>query len=119
MLTAYFAAALACANLGDFGGALVRLERMARPLAEVEDAQYHARATTTLSWVWRELGDLPRARDLAVQATELVGGQGERSHPAAHAWLALAECALLAGDEAEAARLRREAFGADRAARLE
>jgi len=63
MLTAYFAAALACANLGDFGGALVRLERMARPLAEVEDAQYHARATTTLSWVWRELGDLPRARD--------------------------------------------------------
>ncbi|HVD15441.1 MAG TPA: AAA family ATPase [Actinomycetota bacterium] len=111
MLTAQFGSALACANLGDFAGALARLERLARPLAEVEDATYHARAATAASWVWRELGDLPRARDLALRATELAGGSDAGSHPALHAWLGLAECALVGGDEAEAGRLLQQAAG--------
>jgi DNA-binding SARP family transcriptional activator len=105
MLTSSFFATLASANLGDLPGALRRLATMERLLADVEDPTYHARAATTGSWLWRELGDLGRARDLATGAVELVGQAGVASHPGLHAQLALAECAIQAGDEAEAARL--------------
>src|SRR4029453_10147912 len=65
MLTSCFAATLACANLGDLRGALGRLALRERMVAEVEDRFYHARAATAGSWLWRELGDLGRARALA------------------------------------------------------
>jgi ATP/maltotriose-dependent transcriptional regulator MalT len=105
MLTSSFFATLASANLGDLRGALRRLATMERLLADVEDPTYHARAATTGSWLWRELGDLGRARELAARAVELVGQAGAASHPGLHAQLALVECAIQAGDEAEAAGL--------------
>jgi len=105
MLTSSFVATLASANLGDLRGALDRLATMERLLADVEDPMYHARAATTGSWLWRELGELDRARDLATRAVELVGQAGAASHPGLHAQLALAECAIQAGDQAEAAGL--------------
>jgi hypothetical protein len=111
MLTASFAATLACANLGDLGGALDRLALLERLLADVEDRFYHARAATVGSWLWRELGDQGRARDLAGRATELLGPATTGTHPGLHAQLALAECALLAGDDAQAATLLERAGG--------
>ena len=111
MLTSCFAAALACANLGDLRGALERLAAMERLLSEVEDAFYHARAATTGSWLWRELGDLGRARDLADRAVELLGPAATATHPGLHAQLALAECALDAGEVGEAAGMLERAGG--------
>ena len=105
MLTSCFAATLACANLGDLRGALERLAMLERLLADVEDRFYHARAATTGSWLWRELGDLGRARALADRAAGLLGPATTGTHPGLHAQLAMAECALAAGDDTEAARL--------------
>lgn len=105
MLTSCFAAALACANLGDLRGALDRLALLEHLLAEVEDRFYHARAATTGSWLWRELGDLGRSRELAGRALDLLGPAATGTHPGLHAQLSLAETALVAGDDAEAARL--------------
>jgi hypothetical protein len=105
MLTSCFAATLACANLGDLGGALDRLAMLERLLGEVDDRFYHARAATAGSWVWRELGDPGRAKALADRAVELLGPATTGTHPGLHAQLALAECALLAGDHGEAAAL--------------
>jgi DNA-binding SARP family transcriptional activator/tetratricopeptide (TPR) repeat protein len=110
MLTACFAAALASGNLGDLADALARLATMERLLAHVEDPLLHARAATTGSWLWRELGDLGRARELAERAVELTG-PAATSHPALHAQLALAECLLQAGGRAEAAALLELAGG--------
>jgi len=111
MLTSCFAATLACANLGDLRGALDRLALLERMLAEVEDRFYHARAATAGSWLWRELGDLGRARALADQAVDLLGPATIGTHPGLHAQLALAETALVAGDDAEAAALLERAGG--------
>ena len=111
MLTSCFAATLACANLGDLRGALERLAMLERLLADVEDRFYHARAATAGSWLWRELGDLGRARDLADRAAGLLGPATTGTHPGLHAQLALAECALVAGDDAEAAGLLERAGG--------
>ena len=111
MLTSCFAATLACANLGDLGGALGRLAMLERFLADVEDRFYHARAATAGSWLWRELGDLGRARALADQATELLGPATTGTHPGLHAQFALAECALAAGDQGGAAGLLEQAGG--------
>jgi DNA-binding SARP family transcriptional activator/tetratricopeptide (TPR) repeat protein len=111
MLTSCFAATLACANLGDLRGALDRLAVLERLLAEVEDRFYHARAATTGSWLWRELGDLGRSRDLAGRAVDLLGPAATGTHPGLHAQLALAECALVAGDQADASRLLERAGG--------
>ena len=111
MLTSCFAAALACGNLCDLGGALDRLAALERLLADVEDRFYHARAATAGSWLWRELGDPGRARALAEQAVELLGPATTGTHPGLHAQLALAECALLAGDQGEAAALLERAGG--------
>ncbi len=103
MLTSHFGAAMACANQGDLGGALQRLATLERWLAEVDDPMYHARAATTRSWIWRELGQPERAREAAEQAVALVGG-ATASHPGLHARLGLAECLLLAGDRGGADR---------------
>jgi tetratricopeptide (TPR) repeat protein len=111
MLTSCFAAALACANLGDLRGALERLAVLERLLADVEDRFYHARAATAGSWLWRELGELGRARDLADRAADLLGPATTGTHPGLHAQLALAECALVAGDDAGAAGLLERAAG--------
>jgi DNA-binding SARP family transcriptional activator len=105
MLTSCFAATLACANLGDLSGALDRLAMLERLLGEVDDRFYHARAATTGSWLWRELGDPGRAKALADRAVELLGPATTGTHPGLHAQLALAECALLAGDHGQAAAL--------------
>ena len=111
MLTSCFAATLACANLGDLRGALERLAVLERILADVEDRFYHARAATAGSWLWRELGELGRARDLADRAADLLGPATTGTHPGLHAQLALAECALVAGDDAGAAGLLERAAG--------
>ena len=111
MLTSAFAATLACANLGDLRGALDRLAMLERLLAEVEDRFYHARAATTGSWLWRELGDLGRSRALAERALDLLGPAATGTHPGLHAQLALAETALVAGDEAAAAGFLERAGG--------
>jgi len=111
MLTSCFAATLACANLGDLRGALDRLALLERMLAEVEDRFYHARAATAGSWLRRELGDLGQARALADQAVDLLGPATIGTHPGLHAQLALAETALVAGDDAEAAALLERAGG--------
>jgi tetratricopeptide (TPR) repeat protein len=111
MLTSCFAATLACANLGDLRGALERLAVLERILADVEDRFYHARAATAGSWLWRELGELGRARDLADRAADLLGPATTGTHPGLHAQLALAECAMVAGDDAGAARLLERAGG--------
>jgi tetratricopeptide (TPR) repeat protein len=111
MLTSCFVASLACANLGDLQGALDRLALLERLLAEVDDRFYHARAATTGSWLWRELGEPGRARELAERAVELLGPAATGTHPGLHAQLALAECALLAGDHGQAAALLERAGG--------
>jgi len=111
MLTSCFAATLACANLGDLRGALDHLAMLERLLAEVEDRCYHARAATAGSWLWRELGDPGRARELAGRAVDLLGPAATGTHPGLHAQLALAENALVAGDDAKAAGLLDRAAG--------
>ena len=105
MLTACFGATLAYANLGDLRAALDRLALLERLLAEVEDRFYHARAATLGSWLWRSLGEPGRSRDLAERATGLLGQDTTGTHPGLHAQHALAETALVAGDQAEAAAL--------------
>jgi tetratricopeptide (TPR) repeat protein len=105
MLTACFGAALAHANLGDLRAALDRLALLERLLAEVEDRFYHARAATVGSWLWRELGEPGRARELAGRAVDLLGPATVATHPGLHAQHALAETALVAGDQGEAAAL--------------
>jgi len=106
LLTACFGAALAYANLGDLRAALDRLALLERMLAEVEDRFYHARAATVGSWLWRELGEPGRARELADQLGYLLGPATVATPPPGlHAQHALAETALVAGDQAEAAAL--------------
>jgi DNA-binding SARP family transcriptional activator/tetratricopeptide (TPR) repeat protein len=111
LLRTLFFAGLARGNLGDFGGALRALERKRRLLEEYDVHFYRARTDTLLSWVWREVGDLGRARDLAEQAVaearEVKAGSLQVEQEL-HGLLGLAECALLAGDETTAAGLVEE-----------
>ena len=102
LLRTLFFAGLARGNLGDFGGALRALERKRRLLEEYDVHFYRARTDTLLSWVWREVGDLGRARDLAEQAVaearEVKAGSLQVEQEL-HGLLGAAECALLSGDE--------------------
>ncbi len=88
------------------------LERKRRLLEEYDVHFYRARTDTLLSWVWRELGDFGRARDLAQQAVaearEVKAGSLQVEQEL-HGLLGAAECALLAGDESGAAALITEA----------
>ncbi|HJV08245.1 MAG TPA: tetratricopeptide repeat protein, partial [Acidimicrobiales bacterium] len=108
LLRTLFFAGLARGNLGDFGGALRALERKRRLLEEYDVHFYRARTDTLLSWVWRETGDLGRARDLAeqavVEAREVKAGSLQVEQEL-HGLLGAAECALLAGDETTAGAL--------------
>jgi DNA-binding SARP family transcriptional activator len=102
LLRTLFFAGLARGNLGDFGGALRALERKRRLLEEYDVHFYRARTDTLLSWVWREVGDLGRARDLAEQAVaearEVKAGSLQVEQEL-HGLLGAAECALLRGDQ--------------------
>jgi DNA-binding SARP family transcriptional activator len=112
LLRTLFFAGLARGNLGDFGGALRALERKRRLLEEYEVRFYRARTDTVLSWVWREVGELGRAADLAGQAVEEareVQAGSLQVEQELHGLLAAAECALLARDEDRAAELLVEA----------
>jgi tetratricopeptide (TPR) repeat protein len=112
LLRTLFFTGLARGNLGDFGGALRALERKRRLLEEYDVHFYRARTDTLLSWVWREVGDLGRARDLAEQAVaearEVKAGSLQVEQEM-HGLLGAAECALLAGDEDRAAALIEDA----------
>ncbi len=111
LLRTLFFAGLARGNLGDFGGALRALERKRRLLEEYDVHFYRARTDTLLSWVWREVGDLGRARDLAEQAVaearEVKAGSLQVEQEL-HGLLGAAECALLGGDEGSAYALIEE-----------
>lgn len=112
LLRALFFAALARANLGDFGGALRALDRKRRLLEEYDVHFYRARTDTLLSWVWREVGQQGRARDLAERAVDEardVGAGSLQIEQELHGILARAECALLAGDDGTAGQLVEEA----------
>ena len=112
LLRTLFFAGLARGNLGDFGGALRALERKRSLLEEYDVRFYRARTDTLLSWVWREVGELERARDLAAQAVvesrEVMAGSLQVEQEM-HGLLGAAECALLAGDDDAAAGLVAEA----------
>jgi hypothetical protein len=106
LLRTLFFAGLARANLGDMVGALRVLERKLALLDRYDVRFYRARTNTTLSWVWRELGDLGRAEALALTAIEQsreVSSGSLQTEQELHALLAAAECRMLAGDPAAAA----------------
>jgi DNA-binding SARP family transcriptional activator/energy-coupling factor transporter ATP-binding protein EcfA2 len=107
LLLSMFFSGMAKANLGDLGGALGTLERMRRLLDDYDLAYYRAGVDTTLAWVWRELGEPSRARDLAGRALEEArSGSGMLElEQALHALLAVADSCLLNGDQAQAATL--------------
>jgi DNA-binding SARP family transcriptional activator/tetratricopeptide (TPR) repeat protein len=107
LLLSMFFSGLARANLGDLGGALRTLERMQRLLDEYGLTYYRAGVDTTLAWVWRELGELDRARALAERALEGArSGSGMLElEQTLHAQLALADSCLLDGDQSQAAAL--------------
>jgi tetratricopeptide (TPR) repeat protein len=107
LLLSMFFSGLAKANLGDLGGALRTLERMRRLLDEYDLAYYRAGVDTTLAWVWRELGELHRARELAERALEQArSGSGMLElEQALHALLAVADSCLLDGDQTQATTL--------------
>ena len=112
LLRTLFFAGLARANLGDLVGALRVLERKRGLLNRYDVQFYRARTSTTLSWVWRELGDLGRAEDLAREAIEQSREVAEGSlqtEQELHALLAAAECRLVVGDEGAAGALVAEA----------
>jgi DNA-binding SARP family transcriptional activator/tetratricopeptide (TPR) repeat protein len=108
LLSGLFFGGMAQANLGDLGAALTTFERLGGVIEEFDAPFYRPRVLTSLSWVWRELGDLARARDLARESSELLDelgpGRGQ-IEPRGHAMLAAAECALMDGDQGEAARV--------------
>ena len=85
--------------LGDFDGALRALGRALRMIDEYGVHYYRAGIHTTMSWLWREIGDLARARDHAEQAVELAhrGGGALELEQELHALLALADCSLAVG----------------------
>lgn len=106
LLRTLFFAGLARANLGDLVGALRVLERKRALLDRYEVRFYRARTATTLSWVWRELGDLGRAEELAATAIEQsreVSAGSLQTEQELHALLAAAECRLVAEDPGAAA----------------
>lgn len=106
LLRTLFFAGLARANLGDLAGALRVLERKRALLDRYDVRFYRARTATTLSWVWRELGDLGRAEELAATAIEQsreVSAGSLQTEQELHALLAAAECRLVDNDPASAA----------------
>jgi DNA-binding SARP family transcriptional activator/tetratricopeptide (TPR) repeat protein len=101
LLRSLFFEGLARANLGDLSGALTTFETKRTILDRYDVQFYRARTNTCLAWIWRELGDLGRARELS----ELALGQSrevdERElqvEQELHALCSLAECSMIDGD---------------------
>lgn len=112
LLRTLFFAGLARGNLGDFGGALRVLERKRRLLEEYEVHFYRARTDTLLAWMWREVGAVARAHDLAEQAVaearEVQAGSLQVEQEL-HGLLGAAENFLVDGDQGAAAGFIAEA----------
>jgi DNA-binding SARP family transcriptional activator/tetratricopeptide (TPR) repeat protein len=107
LLQALFFCGLARGDLGDFDGALRALGRALRLIDEFAITYYRAGILSTSSWLWREIGDLGRAREHAEEAIELAhrGGGALELEQELHALLALADCELALGCTDEAAAL--------------
>ncbi len=107
LLQALFFTGLARGDLGDLDGALRAFDRALRLTQEYDVHYYRAGIHSTSSWLWREIGDLGRARDHAEQAIELAhrGGGALELEQELHALLALADCELAAGAPDTAAEL--------------
>jgi tetratricopeptide (TPR) repeat protein len=93
---------LALGNLGYLAAALEVFDRLRREGLETGTRHYEGRALNGQAWMWLEIGDLPRAKDLAEEAhacseNELL------AEPRANALLLLAELAFRSGD-ADASR---------------
>lgn len=104
LLQSLFFCGLARGDVGDFAGALRSLDRARRLVDEAGVGYYRAGIETTTSWLWQELGDVGRAREHAELAVDLAGrgGGALELEQGLHALLALADCDLLEGREADA-----------------
>ncbi|GAA1277000.1 hypothetical protein GCM10009609_45120 [Pseudonocardia aurantiaca] len=107
LLQALFFSGLARGDLGDFDGALRALDRALRLIDKFRITYYRAGILSTSSWLWREIGDLGRAREHAEEAIDLAhrGGGALELEQELHALLALADCELALGRVDEAAAL--------------
>lgn len=107
LLQALFFTGLARGSLGDFDGSLRALDRALHLTHEYDVHYYRAGIHSTCSWIWREIGDLDKAREHAEQAIELahLGGGALELEQELHALLALADCDLAVGDEDTAGAL--------------
>lgn len=108
LLRSLFFEGLARANAGDLSGALTALETKKTLLQRNDVPFYRARTNTCLAWIWRELGDLDRARALSVQALDESRevDEGElQIEQELHALCSLSECQMMDGDIDEAVAL--------------
>lgn len=100
LLRALFFAGLARANAGDLSGALAAFQTKAAILDRYDVSFYRARTNTSLAWVWRELGEPDRARELSAlalsQSREVAAGALQIEQEL-HALCALADSARLDG----------------------
>lgn len=106
MFNAGFFMALTRANRGDLAGALDTATKLTADVNRYEIEAYRSRVSNVLSFLWRELGQPERARDLAFEGLEsarLPDGYLE-AEPDAHARLGLAESYLQLGDQSKAAQ---------------
>lgn len=97
LLRALFFDGLARANQGDLAGALTTFETKGELLDRYGVPFYRARTNTCLAWIWREVGDLGRARALSEQAIEESRevDEGElQVEQELHALCSLADCAI-------------------------
>ena len=106
LLRALFFAGLARANNGDLSGALTALETKMAILERYDVPFYRARTNTCLAWVWRELGEAERSRDLselALEQSRKVEDGALQIEQELHALCSLADCDRLDGRYDDAA----------------
>lgn len=101
MMTATWSTAMVELNLGRFADALEGLARLEHDSVLYGADHFHTRVLNGMAHVYREAGESERARDLALEAKDRAVGPGQ-AEPRAHSFLALAESALLSGDDAAA-----------------
>ncbi len=112
LLRSLFFQGLARANAGDLSGALTALETKKTLLHRNDVPFYRARTNTCLAWVWRELGDLDRAKALSEQALDESRevDEGElQIEQELHALCSLAECRMMEGNPDGAVELLEDA----------
>lgn len=108
LLRSLFFQGLARANAGDLSGALTALETKKTLLDRNDVPFYRARTNTCLAWIWRELGELDRAKALSEQALDESRevDEGElQIEQELHALCSLAECRIMEGDPDAAVEL--------------